>query len=121
MNRYSGIVGVFHLQGASWSRTNRQFVIHDAEPSLLANRVAVRDVELLSGSDSGGPLAQKATHWAAFNGRTKEMHRLPADGSIPAELQCELPEPLILLPRILALQLSARDYIKVHPSMNCRM
>ncbi len=39
VNRYSGIVGAFHLQGASWSRTRRQFLVHDETPPPLATQV----------------------------------------------------------------------------------
>lgn len=39
VNRYSGIVGTFHLQGASWSRTRRQFLVHDETPPPLATQV----------------------------------------------------------------------------------
>jgi hypothetical protein len=39
VNRYSGLVGAFHLQGAAWSRTRRQFLIHDETPPPLATQV----------------------------------------------------------------------------------
>ena len=39
VNRYSGIVGAFHLQGAAWSRTRRQFLVHDETPPPLATQV----------------------------------------------------------------------------------
>ena len=42
VNRYSGIVGAFHLQGASWSRTRRQFLVHDETPPPLATQVRCR-------------------------------------------------------------------------------
>ena len=38
-NRHSGLVGVFHLQGAAWSRASRQFLVHDASPPPLSATV----------------------------------------------------------------------------------
>lgn len=38
-NKHSGLVGVFHLQGAAWSRVSRQFVIHDNSPPPLTTTV----------------------------------------------------------------------------------
>ena len=49
VNRYSGIVGAFHLQGASWSRTRRQFLVHDETPQPLATQVR-RHLSLLLSS-----------------------------------------------------------------------
>jgi Raffinose synthase or seed imbibition protein Sip1 len=46
-NKHSGLVGVFHLQGAAWSRRKRQFLIHDATPPPLSTSVRVADVEPL--------------------------------------------------------------------------
>ncbi len=48
VNRYSGIVGAFHLQGASWSRTRRQFLVHDETPPPLATQVRCHLPSLIS-------------------------------------------------------------------------
>ena len=45
VNRYSGIVGAFHLQGASWSRTRRQFLVHDETPPPLATQARCRPTD----------------------------------------------------------------------------
>lgn len=52
VNRHNGMVGVFNLQGSSWSRTRRQFVIHDATPPSLTTAVKPADIPLLSSSSS---------------------------------------------------------------------
>lgn len=39
MNQYSGLVGIFHLQGSSWDRRKRSFSTHNSNPSSLATEV----------------------------------------------------------------------------------
>ena len=51
-NKHSGLVGVFHLQGAAWSRRKRQFLIHDPSPPPLSTTVRVADVEPLLAAGS---------------------------------------------------------------------
>ena len=65
-------MGVFNLQGSSWSRTRRQFVIHDATPPSLTTAVKPADIPLLSSSSPRAPdqlalngstaAAEKSTH-----------------------------------------------------------
>lgn len=71
VNRYNGMVGVFNLQGSSWSRTRRQFVIHDATPPSLTTVVKPADIPLLSSSSAhtpdqlalnGSAVAAESTH-----------------------------------------------------------
>lgn len=50
VNKYSGVVGVFNIQGSSWSRTRRQFIIHDTSPPQLATVVKPADIPLFSTS-----------------------------------------------------------------------
>ena len=45
INRHNGVVAVFHLQGSSWSRKRRQFVIHDSSPKPLNVLVHPLDIE----------------------------------------------------------------------------
>lgn len=47
VNRYGGLVGVFNLQGSSWSRRRRRFVIHDKHPPPLTTTVHPSDVAAL--------------------------------------------------------------------------
>ena len=50
MNKYSGVVGVFNIQGSTWSRTRRQFIIHDTSPPQLTTVVKPADIPLFSNS-----------------------------------------------------------------------
>lgn len=50
MNKYSGVVGVFNIQGSTWSRTRRQFIIHDSSPPQLTTAVKPADIPLFSTS-----------------------------------------------------------------------
>jgi raffinose synthase len=44
-NAATGVVGVFNLQGSSWSRARRRFAYHDTSPPALTATVRVTDVE----------------------------------------------------------------------------
>ena len=50
VNKYSGVVGVFNIQGSTWSRTRRQFIIHDTSPPQLTTVVKPADIPLFSTS-----------------------------------------------------------------------
>ena len=52
MNKYSGVVGVFNIQGSSWSRSRRQFIIHDNSPPPLTTVVRPADIPLFSTSQA---------------------------------------------------------------------
>ena len=40
------MVAAFNLQGASWSRRRRQFIIHDSSPPVLTTRIGPADVDV---------------------------------------------------------------------------
>lgn len=61
-NKHSGLVGVFHLQGAAWSRRKRQFLIHDATPPPLSTAVRVADVEPLLAAGSPADRCARPCH-----------------------------------------------------------
>lgn len=44
MNPVNGVVGVFNIQGSSWSRKKRQFHIHNPDPPTLQTLVRPSDV-----------------------------------------------------------------------------
>lgn len=73
VNRYNGMVGVFNIQGSSWSRVRRQFVIHNATPPSLTTAVKPADVPLLAPSSSAP--SQAAGHGS--NG--KQPHGLATE------------------------------------------
>ena len=43
-NSHSGVVAAFNLQGASWSRRERKYVLHDRHPATLTTGVTPLDV-----------------------------------------------------------------------------
>ena len=63
VNRHSGVVGVFNVQGASFSRARRAFHTHDSAPSGVTARVTPADVPPLA-------LGQEGTY-AAYRDSTQ--------------------------------------------------
>ena len=53
-NHCGGVVGVFNVQGASWSRTKHVFVTHDPSPPPLEAVVRPQDVAPFAGGLSSG-------------------------------------------------------------------
>jgi len=82
-NKHSGIVGVFHLQGAAWSRASRQFVVHDSQPPPLTTVVRVSDVEPLAsaGSPSG--------RWALYDDARKQLTTVTEDDTYSVWLESQ--------------------------------
>ena len=75
MNKYGGVVGVFNIQGSSWSRSRRQFIIHDKSPPPLTTVVRPADIPLFSNSQapdaeltSGSNGGQSASSSSSNNG-----------------------------------------------------
>lgn len=106
MNKYSGVVGVFNIQGSSWSRTRRQFIIHDNSPPPLTTVVRPADIPLFStsqapdeeptsgsnggqsassssSSNNGGSSAQQ---FAVYSNATGDMSVLGLEDEIPVSL-----------------------------------
>ncbi len=103
MNKYSGVVGVFNIQGSSWSRTRRQFIIHDNSPPPLTTVVRPADIPLFStsqapdeeptsgsngdqsasSSNNGGSSAQQ---FAVYSNATADMSVLGLEDEIPVSL-----------------------------------
>ncbi len=65
MNRQGGVVGVFHLQGSSWDRRRRQFVMHDKSPAPLTTLVSPADVAPFADAAGSGN-----RWWAVFVEKT---------------------------------------------------
>jgi raffinose synthase len=77
INSYTGMVGAFNLQGASWDRVRRKFHMHDKRPKELRAAVKPADVEPFSGaagSTSGltpSPVGRYACY--AYNSRDMQV------------------------------------------------
>ncbi len=44
LNRFSAVLGVFHLQGSSWSRNKRRFLVHKSTPGRISAFISPFDV-----------------------------------------------------------------------------
>ena len=87
-NPVVGVVGVFNLQGASWDRIRRKFLVHTRNPPTLSTTVAPRDVDVLrqqaeeAAQDNGAPLA-----FACYQYSSKDLRLMPdLDASLPVTL-----------------------------------
>lgn len=90
-NPVVGVVGVFNLQGASWDRIRRKFLVHTRNPPTLSTTVAARDVETLRAlaSDRGEqqPGEQQPLEFACYHYATQELRLMPdAAASVPVTL-----------------------------------
>ena len=109
MNKYSGVVGVFNIQGSSWSRSRRQFIIHDNSPPPLTTVVRPADIplfstsqapdaaELTSGSNGGQSASSSsssssnngssiAQQFAVYSSATGDMSVLGLQDEMPVSL-----------------------------------
>jgi raffinose synthase len=111
INAVVGVVGVFNVQGASWDRRRRKFVIHDRNPPALSTTVAPHDVEPLralaaaarrsgggqqqgaaaadaaAGTALAAPAAGGGLEFASYRYSSRELKLLPAaDASLPVTL-----------------------------------
>ena len=107
VNKYSGVVGVFNIQGSTWSRTRRQFIIHDQTPPQLSTTVKPADIPLFSTSlsqqsansitsDSNGHGSQSSScapataEFAVYNNASDELHVMGLHEAVPVTLAGEL-------------------------------
>ncbi len=104
MNKYGGVVGVFNIQGSSWSRSRRQFIIHDKSPPPLATVVRPADIPLFSTSrapdaeptpgSNGGQSASSSSNngsssaqqYAVYSNATGDMSMLGLQDEMPVSL-----------------------------------
>ena len=67
MNPVNGIVGVFNVQGSSWSRKKRAFYIHDPSPPVLQTYVNPLDIHSFVQSGSN------PQHFALYSDESKKL------------------------------------------------
>jgi len=88
-NNFSGIVGVFNVQGSSWDRTKRKFHTHDSSPPALECTVSPLDV-----GGSGVRAEEGSFRGVAFCSNSRHVYRLNGEGAvIPMKLSaggCEV-------------------------------
>lgn len=109
MNKYSGVVGVFNIQGSTWSRTRRQFIIHDTTPPQLTSAVRPADIPLFStslpcpedradnpvgsegqASSQSSSYGNTAVEFAVYSNVTDHMFVLGLQDEVPISLAGEL-------------------------------
>ena len=67
MNPVNGVVGVFNVQGSSWSRKKRAFHTHDPKPPLLHTLVSPTDINTFAQSGS------TPQHFAMYSDQSKKL------------------------------------------------
>lgn len=107
VNKYSGVVGVFNIQGSTWSRTRRQFIIHDSSPPQLTTAVKPADIPLFStsrlsptdtagkcdgskDSSQSGSYGDNAAQFAVYCNVTDHMCVMGLQDEVPIALPGEL-------------------------------
>lgn len=88
-----GVVGVFNVQGASWDRIRRKFLVHTRNPPTLSTTVAARDVDTLRAATSASSVQQQARgeqqplEFACYQYASQELRLLPtAAAAVPVTL-----------------------------------
>ncbi|XP_051128267.1 probable galactinol--sucrose galactosyltransferase 1 isoform X2 [Andrographis paniculata] len=95
MNDYTGVVGVFNCQGASWCRTAVRNMIHDEQPETISGTVEATDVHYLSSvADDDG--------WRGdcivYSYRGGKVEYLPAKTSVMVQLKAREFEVFTVVP-----------------------
>ena len=67
MNSVNGVVGVFNVQGSSWSRKKRAFHTHDPTPPLLQTLVTPTDIHTFSQS------GRTPQHFVMYSDQSKKL------------------------------------------------
>lgn len=67
MNSVNGMVGVFNVQGSSWSRKKRAFHTHDPTPPLLQTLVTPTDINTFAQSGS------TPQHFVMYSDQSKKL------------------------------------------------
>lgn len=90
VNAHNGIVAVFNLQGSSWDRARRQYVVHDANPPSLSAVVRPHDVEsfrsLHRHASNGSASIETPSDFACYSNQTQQLMRCSMDDGFPVKL-----------------------------------
>lgn len=94
------MVGIFNIQGSSWSRTRRQFIIHDQAPPTLSGVVRPADIPLFASSQvpdaepttdshenqSASSSSHSTAQFAVYSNATGDMAVLGLQDELPVSL-----------------------------------
>ncbi|PIN16765.1 hypothetical protein CDL12_10581 [Handroanthus impetiginosus] len=94
MNDFTGVIGVFNCQGASWCRASIKNRIHDEQPQTISGTVQATDVPYLRTIAEGG--------WSGdcviYSHRGGRLVYVPANMSFPIQLKAREYEVLTVIP-----------------------
>ena len=80
MNAVNGVVGVFNVQGSSWSRKKRQFHIHDPSPPPLEAKVYPKDIHPFDQDN------RSAKFYALYSDANDSLTRIRVDEGVSISL-----------------------------------
>ncbi|KAK6124041.1 hypothetical protein DH2020_042221 [Rehmannia glutinosa] len=94
MNDFTGVVGVFNCQGASWCRDSIKNLIHDEQPETISGIVQAADVQYLRNIAESG--------WngdcIAYSHRGGKLVYVPEKTSLPIQLKAREYEVFTVVP-----------------------
>ncbi|CAA0832491.1 Probable galactinol--sucrose galactosyltransferase 1 [Striga hermonthica] len=94
MNDFSGVIGVFNCQGASWSRETIKYMIHDQQPETISGVVRATDVPHLGSIVESG--------WNGdcimYSHREGKLAYVPDKTTLPVQLKAREYEVFTVVP-----------------------
>ncbi|KAG8385961.1 hypothetical protein BUALT_Bualt03G0099600 [Buddleja alternifolia] len=94
MNDFTGVIGVFNCQGASWCRSTTKFLIHDEQPEAISGMIQSTDVHHLhSIAESGG-----RGDCVMYSHRGGKLIYVPENASVPIQLKAREYEVFTVVP-----------------------
>ncbi|KAL0443223.1 UNVERIFIED_CONTAM: putative galactinol--sucrose galactosyltransferase 1 [Sesamum latifolium] len=94
MNDFTGVLGVFNCQGASWCRASIKNLIHDEQPETISGTVQATDVEYLGSiAESGRP-----GDCVMYSHRGGKLIYVPENTSLPIQLKAREYEVFTVVP-----------------------
>lgn len=103
LNDYTGVLGVFNCQGASWCKTEKKNLVHVAEPNTITSNIHAGDVDFLS------RIARN--NWngdiVIYSHRQGKLEYIPKGSTLPLTLKAKEYEVFTVVPvKIIAASVS---------------
>lgn len=108
MNACNGVVGVFNLQGSSWDRSRRRFIVHDRTPPKLSAEVRPSDIGVFSAMQEATldildgqtkPEAEQVS-WVAMTSESEELHCFQNNEAVSVSLAGGFGERVVFIGEI---------------------
>ncbi|XP_073128883.1 probable galactinol--sucrose galactosyltransferase 1 [Henckelia pumila] len=94
MNDYTGVLGVFNCQGASWCRDSRKNIIHDKEPGTNLGTIQAKDIPYITSIAENG--------WSGdcimYSHRSGKLVYVLTNMTLPIELKAREYEVFTVVP-----------------------